>query len=305
VLLVIYGLKLIAQDGLEWVPAIAIVTGVVVGAMFLQRQRTLADPLIDLQLFRIPAFSGSLAVYMLATLVAFGTYIFTGQYFQLVLGLSPLEAGLWTLPWSLAFIVGSNLTPLLVRRFTPVQVMASGLGLAVLGFILLTQVERDSGAVLVAGASVIYSLGMAPVFTLTTDIILGNAPPERAGSASAISETSSEFGGALGIAILGSIGTVIYRSRLAGSIPEGMPPNIAEAARGTLGGALAVVDQLPPPVGAEVLGTAREAFISALALIGGISAAVVALTAFVVVWALGGGRTSPERRLHTDLPQET
>jgi DHA2 family multidrug resistance protein-like MFS transporter len=128
VLLVIYGLKLIAQDGLEWVPAIAIVTGVVVGAMFLQRQRTLADPLIDLQLFRIPAFSGSLAVYMLATLVAFGTYIFTGQYFQLVLGLSPLEAGLWTLPWSLAFIVGSNLTPLLVRRFTPVQVMASGLG---------------------------------------------------------------------------------------------------------------------------------------------------------------------------------
>ncbi|HEU5303219.1 MAG TPA: MFS transporter [Gemmatimonadales bacterium] len=304
VLLIIYGLKLIAQDGLAWLPALAIALGGSIGTVFLQRQRTLPDPLIDLQLFRIPAFSGSLAAYMFTTLVAFGTYIFTGQYLQLVLGLSPLEAGLWTLPWALAFIIGSNLTALIVRRFTPVQVMAAGLGLATVGFVLLAQVDRDSGVGLVIGASVIYSLGLAPVFTLTTDIILGTAPPERAGSASAISETSSEFGGALGIALLGSVGTIMYRSSVSGTIPDGVPVGVAEAARGTLGGALAVVDQLPPQVGAELLDTAREAFVGALQLVAGISAVVVVVTACVVVLLLGRSRTRPEPPPHEDLAQE-
>ncbi len=86
---------------------------------------------------------------------------------------------------------------------------------------------------------VVYSLGLAPVFTLATDLVVGSAPPERAGAASAISETASEFGGALGIAILGSIGTAIYRADMADSLPAGVPLATAEAARETLGGAVA------------------------------------------------------------------
>ena len=87
-------------------------------------------------------------------------------------------------------------------------------------------------------ATVIFSLGLAPVFTLTNDIVIGTALPERAGAASAISETSSELGGALGIALLGSIGAALYRRSMADAVPPGVPPEAAEAARGTLGGAL-------------------------------------------------------------------
>src|SRR5712671_2517840 len=111
VLLVIYGLKRVAEHGLGWVPAFTIVTGLAVGAAFLRRQRALAHPLIDLRLFRSRTFSASLAVYLLGTLVAFGAYIYIAQYLQLVLGLPPLQAGLATVPSMAAFVVGSMLVP--------------------------------------------------------------------------------------------------------------------------------------------------------------------------------------------------
>jgi len=120
VLLVIYGLKQIAQDGPHWLPLVSIVAGLSLGFAFLARQRALADPLIDLHLFRDLAFSAALAIYMFATFIAFGVYVFIAQYLQLVLGLSPLQAGLWTLPWAFSFIVGSNLTPPIARRVSPV-----------------------------------------------------------------------------------------------------------------------------------------------------------------------------------------
>jgi DHA2 family multidrug resistance protein-like MFS transporter len=291
VLLVIYGLKQIAQDGFRSLPAWLILSGLAVGIVFWHRQRTLESPLVDLRLFRAPAFSASLTTYLLATFVGFGAYIFMGQYLQLVIGLSPLEAGFWSLPWAGSFIVGSNLTPPLARRFRPGSVMVGGLALAAVGFGLLTGVGGSSDlAVLVAG-SVVYNLGLAPVFTLTNDIIIGNAPPERAGSASALSETGSELGGALGIAILGSIGTAIYRSRLARTIPAGVPPETAEAARSTLGGALAAARQLPDSLGAALLGAAREAFAEAFQLTAVICAAVVLAAAVMVAILLRGGKT--------------
>ena len=105
------------------------------------------------------------------------------------------------------------------------------------------------------------SLGLAPVFILATDLIVGAAPPERAGAASAISETSSEFGGALGIAVLGSIGAAVYRSQLANTLPIRCPASDAAAiARDTLGGAVAIAGRLPDQMGAQVLDTARDAF---------------------------------------------
>ena len=237
VLATIYGLKRIAEDGFDWWRTLSIAAGVALGVVFLRRQTTLADPMIDLRLFRTRAFSAALATYALGTFVAFGIFIFIGQYMQLVLGMTPLEAGLWTVPFAGGFIVGSMLTPMIVRRIRPGYVMAAGLGLVAVGFALLTQInERPGVAVLVTGF-VIYSLGLAPVFTLATDLVVGSAPPERAGAASAISETASEFGGALGVAILGSIGTAVYRGEMAASLPAGIPAATAEAARETLGGA--------------------------------------------------------------------
>jgi len=272
VLAVIFGLKQIAQDGLGWLPALSIFTGLAVGIVFVRRQGQLVDPLIDLRLFRMPAFSASLATYALGILVVFGGFLFLPQYLQLVLGLSPLQAGLWMVPWAGAFIVGSMLTPLIVRRVRPAFVMAAGLALAAAGFGVFTQVDAGTGLAVFVAGSVAFSLGLAPVFTLTTDLIIGSAPPERAGAASAISETGAEFGGALGIAIFGSIGIAVYRSAMAGTLPAGIPLEAAEAARDTFGAAVAIARQLPDQLGTQLVAAAREAFIHGLQLAATISA---------------------------------
>jgi len=310
VLPVIYGLKQIAQDGWGWLPGLSIVAGVAMGVVFVRRQRGLADPLIDLGLFRAPAFSASLATYTLATFVLFGVFVFIAQYLQLVLGLSPLHAGLWTMPFAAAFIVGSTLTPMIVRRARPAFVVAGGLVVSAVGFGMVTQIGHGSQvgqaggssglAILVTGYT-IFSLGLAPVFTLATDLIIGSAPPERAGAASAISETGSELGGALGIAILGSIGTAVYRGIMADALPAGIPPGAAATARDTLGGALAVAGQLPNQLGADLLGVARGAFAQALELTALISAAVVLATAIMAALLLQRVGTSAEPEPQPDL----
>jgi DHA2 family multidrug resistance protein-like MFS transporter len=275
VLAAIYGLKRIAEDGPGWIPVLSILLGIAVGAAFLRRQRRLADPLIELGLFRIPAFSAALAVNILAFNTAFATFLFIAQYLQSVLGLSPLAAGMWGVPSALAFIAGSMMTPSIVGRFQPAHVVAGGMAFSSAGFFLLTLVDNVAFAlpVLVAG-SVVFSLGMTPVVALTTDIVLGAAPPERAGAASALSETSSEFGGAMGIAVLGSIVTAIYRGKVAASLPAGIPTEAAEAARSTIGGAVSVSGQLPGTLGADLLGSAREAFVQAFGTTAAISAAM-------------------------------
>lgn len=275
VLAIIYGLKRIAESGPGWFAALSIASGAAVGAAFLQRQRKLPDPLIDLKLFRFPAFSAALVVNILAFSTAFASFLFIAQYLQSVLGLSPLSAGLWGVPSALAFIAGSMLTPAIVGRVHPAHVIAGGMMVSAAGFVVLTLVDNVAArlATLVAG-SVVFSLGITPVVTLTTDIVLGTAPPERAGAASALSETSSEFGGALGIAVLGSIVTTIYRGKVADALPAGVPSEAAEVARGTIGGAVSVSGQLPAAIGAELLGSAREAFTHAFGTTAAISAVI-------------------------------
>jgi DHA2 family multidrug resistance protein-like MFS transporter len=284
VLAVIYGLKRIAEGGSGWIAAASIVAGAAIGAAFLRRQRRLADPLIDLQLFRAPAFSAALAVNILGFLTTFAAFLFIAQYLQSVLGLSPLQAGLWGLPSALAFIAGSMATPMIVRRFPPAYVIAGGMTVAAAGFFLLALVDDVASplAMLVAG-SVVFAVGLTPVVTLTTDIVLTAAPPERAGAASALSETSSEFGGALGIAVMGSIVTAIYRGEVA--LPAGVPAEAAEIARGTIGGAVSVAAELPGALGAELLGSARDAFAHAFGATAAISA-VIAIGVAVLAAAL-------------------
>jgi DHA2 family multidrug resistance protein-like MFS transporter len=283
VLAVIYGLKQIAQDGLGTLPALSILAGLAVGLLFLGRQRRLADPLIDLRLFRIPAFNVSLATNVLAVFVAVGYFLFVAQYLQLVLGLSPLQAGLASLPSALGFVVGSNLAPRFVHRYRPGFVLGATLALAAISLAVLTQVGDSSGLGVVVIASVVISLALAPVFSLTTELIVGSAPPERAGAASGISETGAELGGALGIAILGSIGTAVYRGELAHRLPAGVPSEAAEMARDTLGAAVGVAGQLPDPLGLALLGIAREAFVQGLHLAAVISAAVAVGAALMAV----------------------
>jgi MFS transporter, DHA2 family, multidrug resistance protein len=290
VLAVIFGMKEIAQDGLGPVAAAAIGLGVAVGALFLRRQARLDDPLIDLRLFRIPAFSASLATNVFGFFAAFGAFLFTAQYLQVVAGLSPLEAGLWTLPGSAGFIVAAMATPLLLRRMRPAYVTAGGMALAAVGFGVLAQAGGGSGLAVVVAGTVLFSLGLSPVITVATDLIVGVAPPEKAGAASAMSETSAELGGALGIALLGSLGTAVYRSRMADTVPAGVPAEAAEAARDTPGGAVDAGSRLDADVGMQLLEAARDAFTHSLQLTAVTSGAILAATALLAVVFLRGVR---------------
>ena len=285
VLSIIFGFKQIAQDGVGIVPLGTIALGLAVGAAFVRRQLHLADPIVDLSLFRIPSFSASLAVNLLAIFVAVGYFRFVAQYLQLVLGLHPFEAGLWSVPSAIGFIVGSQAAPRLVSLARPAYVIGAGLALAAVGLAVLTQVGATAGLPVVVASSVVISLGLAPVFGLTTELIVGSAPTERAGAASGISETSSELGGALGISILGSIGIALYRSGVSHGLPSGVPPEAASVARDTLGGAVAVAGTLPGQVGAALLTTARDAFVVGMHLTSAI-AAVVAIGIAVVAVAM-------------------
>ncbi|MGJ7573924.1 MFS transporter [Variovorax sp. RB2P76] len=298
VLAAIYGVKQIAEHGVHALPLLSIAVGAVLGWVFVRRQKRLADPMIDLRLFVLPAFSVSLGAYMLACFVMFGMFLYNAQYLQLVLGLSPLHAGLWSMPSAGGFIVGSLVVPVLARHMRPAFVMGGGLAVAALGFGMLAVLPAQDGLAWMVASAVVSSLGLAPVFTLATDLVVGSAPPERAGVASAISETSSEFGGALGIAILGSIGAAIYRATMGDAVPAGLAgPVELEAARSTLGGAMALAGQLAGGAGAQLIDAGREALMHGLRLTGGICAAVLlSVGALVAVQLRGvnaGGAPSP------------
>ncbi len=290
VLAVIFGVKQIAQNGTSPVAAASILAGLAAGAWFARRQLRLANPMIDLRLFRTAAFSASLATNLLGIFIATGYFLFVAQYLQLVLGLSPLRAGLWSLPSAGALVAGSILAPRILRRVRPAYVIGGGLGLAAVGLGVLTRVGGSADLATLVAASVIADLGLAPVFTATTDLIVSSAPPERAGAASGISETGTELGGALGIAILGSIGVAIYRSELARTLPAGIPRQAAAAARDTLGGAVGAAHQLPAGAGAALLAAARQAFTTGLQVTAVISAAVAAGIAVLATVLLRGVR---------------
>jgi DHA2 family multidrug resistance protein-like MFS transporter len=284
VLTMIFGLKQIAQDGVGWLAVLSILVGLVVGFAWIRRQLTLADPMIDVRLFQIPSFSASLVVNFLTIFVAIGYFVFVAQYLQLVLGLSPLAAGLWSVPSAVGFIVGSNAVARIVRRVRPAYLMGGSLVLAAVGLVVLTQAGGSNGLAVVVTGSVVIALGLAPVLTLTTDLIVGSAPPERAGAASGISETAAELGGALGISILGSIGVALYRGEVARAIPTAVPAAAASIARDTLGGAVGVAAQLPHALGIAVIEVARDAFVQGMQVAASISAIVaVAVAVFAVV----------------------
>ncbi len=233
----------------------------------------------------------------------FGIEVFVAQYFQLVLGYGPFEAGLWSAPGAVAFVVGSQLTPPLAARVRPPVAMLGGIVVALAGVALLTQVGAAGGPGLLVAGIVILSLGLAPLFTLAADLAIGAAPPERAGAASGISETSSELGGALGLAILGTIGTAVYRAQAGDGMPAELPPEAKATASDTLVGAVEVADRLPQTAAGELLESARAAFTHALEAAATVSGVLVLAAAILVARLLTRDR-KPQPHLISKLTVE-
>jgi len=240
VLALIYGLKQIAAAGFDAQPLVALAAGAFLAAVFVQRQRNLDDPLVDVRLFLGAAFTIAVAAMCIAVFLVAGTDFYLGQYLQLVFGKSPFVAGLWMLPGSLI------------------------------------------------------GVGAGAVGTLATDFVVNAAPAERAGAASAISETGAELGGALGVAILGSIGAAVYRSDVAAEAPSALSEAQLERSKESLAGAVDLGGTLSARVRTDVVEAGRAAFTHALHL-GALSAAVVA-TALAVLATLslrGSGQAEP------------
>ncbi|UGT42495.1 MFS transporter [Nocardia yamanashiensis] len=277
----VLAMKKAAQDGFGTVPLLALIVGLAAGTVFARRQLHRPDPMLDLRLFRLSTFRIGLTINVLAVFVMFGYFLFVAQYFQLVLGLSPMQAGLVMAPSSLGFIIGSQAAPRLVRVIRPAYLIGGGTALAAIGLAMLTLLSTSGSLALAMVAALLVALGTAPVFGITTELVVGSAPPEQAGAASGLSETGAELGGALGISILGSISIAIYRGDLNDTLPHGLPG--ADSIRDTLGAAVETASTLPGPLGTAVLDAARAAFVHGVHITSGIAAVAAALLAVLAV----------------------
>lgn len=256
----VYGVKKLAGAAAGPLPATALALGVVLGIVFVRRQRRITSPLIDLKLFRERTFSTSLGTMGLALFVMAGSQFFVTQYMQMVIGLSPFATGLCSLPASVGGVVGALLAPLLLRRMRAATVMTSGLVITAVGFGVLTQINEENGILVAMVALGLLNFGVAPTIALGTDMMISSAPPEKAGAVSAISETTHEVGLGAGIAVLGSIGTSVYRGQMSDTLPTGLPDDSVSAFLDTIGSAVEEAGQLPDRVGAAALEVADAAF---------------------------------------------
>jgi DHA2 family multidrug resistance protein-like MFS transporter len=286
ILPVIYGVKELAVNGYSVLPVLGIAIGVVCGFGFVYRQRRTASPLIDLTLFHYRAFSGSVIVGLMVMAALMGMSVFTFQFVQLVLGMRPFTAALWSLAVMPLIGIAIGVTTPLSHRVRPGYLIAGGLVLMTAGFVVLTQVKVTSPLLFVLAGPACLAAGMVASKMLIADIVLTAAPPERAGSSVAISETASEFGAALGFATLGSVGSAVFHHQMANVKPAGLPPEALRAAQDTLGGTAAVAQRLPQPAGSALFNAGREAFthgLNATALTGAVvMIAVAVLVAFLL-----------------------
>ncbi|MFI1394765.1 MFS transporter [Streptomyces sp. NPDC020681] len=292
VLPVVYGLKEIAAEGFSLAMALCIAAGLAVGALFVRRQRARTDAMISRDLFRDRVFGSGIALNSIAAFAMMGSAYFTTQYLQSVLGMGTMEAALWSLAPSLAVGAAAPTATALAQKIDRGSVIAAGFLIAAAGFALLALTGTDSLWMLLAGAAVI-GCGIVTVMALVSDLALTAAPADKAGSAASLLETGQEFGGALGMAVLGSIGTAVYRGDVADSAPRGVPADALETVRETLGGATAVAGQLPGRLGDSVLGVAREAFTHGMQL-AAVGAGVLLVAAAVLAAALLRRTGSPE-----------
>jgi MFS transporter, DHA2 family, multidrug resistance protein len=307
VVLTIYGIKEAAKDGLDSTTVMAVAVGVVAGVAFARRQQRLTDPLVELSLFRSRMFAGSLAVLLLGMATIGGIYLFVTQHLQSVEGLSPIGAGLWLLPPATALVVSSMVAPAIARRLPPGSVVAGGLTVTAIGFLGLTQVPSSSGLGWLVGGFLLVYVGVAPLVVLGTDLVVAGAPPDKAGSAAGVAQTGTELGVALGIAILGSVGSAVYRGKMDdAAVPADTRGDAAAAARDSLAGAAAAAEELPAAAAARLVESAGDAFahgLGTVAALGAVMAAGLAVASTVLLrhqrpangWRDGGtGDVGPE-----------
>ncbi|MEA2296175.1 MAG: hypothetical protein QOE86_3814 [Solirubrobacteraceae bacterium] len=249
---------------------------------FVAQQRRVAEPLLDVRLFKDPRFSAASATIMLLFFALFGFLFLSTQYLQFVLGYSPSAAGLRVLPYAGAMILFAPLSAKLVLRFGTKHVAATGMVLFATGLAVAATITTSTGYGRLALALVLMGAGMGLAGAPATESIMGSLPPARANIGSAVNDTTRELGGALGVAIVGSIMSSLYASRLPEGVPAAAGESLGAAVQGT--GAL----------GAAIADAAREAFVHAMSR-ASVAVALVAALGAVVAWRYLPARTVSPR----------
>jgi DHA2 family multidrug resistance protein-like MFS transporter len=270
---IIYGIKQLALRGFQPLPVIAVVVGVVCGVTFGRRQLKLADPILDLRLFKIPSATTPLISQLAYSVTGGGVMLLMMQYFELVRGMSPLRAGLAMVPGMASATLGFMvITPWLAARIRPAYVIAVGMTGVAIVLAVFTQIGATSGtATLIIGFAFLSICG-APLVALGTGMIISAAPPERAASAGSMAQLSNEFGGTLGVALLGTVGFAIYRHQMAHAVPAGLPASAAAGARDNLADASTAAAHAPQPAATELLARAHDAYATGIHTVAGIGA---------------------------------
>ncbi|MFI2708257.1 MFS transporter, partial [Nocardioides sp. CER28] len=268
VLPAVYGIKEWAAHGLEPAWPLCLLVGLAAGVLFVRRQLTHPHPLLPPGLLRNRRYTTAVGVNAVATFAIVGNAVFMTAYLQLVLGKSALEAALWALAPTVLVAGAAPAAATLAARIGARRVTTAGLLVGAAGFLVLTRAGTDSLWLVLTGAGVL-AVGMVSVMSIAGEHVLGSLDPAQAGAGSAVSEAATELGGALGIALLGSLGTAAY-SAFAGAH---LPAAVAGTPAGeSLPGALAVAGRLPGPLGDAVVATARTAYVHGLhaAAVGGL-----------------------------------
>jgi DHA2 family multidrug resistance protein-like MFS transporter len=283
---VVYAITEAGHNGIaEPKVGVGFVIGVIGLAAFVRRQARLSVPLIDIRLFRNPAFSGSIGANLFAMFALVAQSLVFSQYFQLVLHWSPLQAGLAGLPGGVAAAIGGAVVAApLINVMGRARVVALGLAVSAVGFALYTLTGTESDYWMLLVAMLPCGLGVGMAMTVTADTILSSVPKDRAGAASAISETATELGGALGMAVLGSVLTAAYRTSL--RLPDGLPKGAGDGVRDSIGGALETATTLPVRLAAQVTDAAQHAFVDGMHTALLCSAGLSALTGLAALFAL-------------------
>ncbi|HET7305745.1 MAG TPA: MFS transporter [Segeticoccus sp.] len=271
-----YGVKELAEHGPDVTAVLGLVVGIAIGVLFVRRQGRIPDPMLDLHLFGNRAFSVALASNFLSVFAFVGALFFLTQYLQLVLDLSPIQAALRFLPGLALSVVGSFTAVALARRFRLGTVVCAGLLISAAGYAIGSVATTSSSSGLVVALFALVGTGAGLAETLTNDAVLTIAPVDRAGAASAASETAYELGAALGTALLGSLLTAVYRTQLTGV--SGVPDEVLRHARRTLGEATTLAQSLPGQAGRALQEAANAAFASGVR-VASIAAAVMVLYA--------------------------
>ncbi|WJH36132.1 MFS transporter [Paenibacillus sp. CC-CFT747] len=255
----IYGLKELAKGNPGLIPVLALGFGIALGAVFVRRQRSLSHPLLEISLFASPVFRSALGCMFGVTLTG-AIMLFLAQQLQFVQSMTPLSAAMWMLPGVIASMTGMLLSPILARYIRPSPLIGTGLAIAAAGCVLLSQAGAGSGLANLVAGYILFSAGSSPVPSLLSGQIIGSAPPEKAGSAASLLQTSGEFAYALGIAVFGSIGAYLYRHQVKELLPAGLDPAAAEASRESLAGAVSAAVSLPDSQAEALLQGAGQAF---------------------------------------------